>query len=67
MNFGKGSDDTSLKIDKTIIKPSKEQKPLGISIDNNLSFKDTYNRYAKRPAKSYMLYPESPTTWTIEK
>ena len=38
-NFGKVSNDTSLKIDKTIIKPSKQQKLLGISIDNNLSFK----------------------------
>ena len=62
INFGKGSNDTSLKTDKTIIKPSKEHKLLGISIDNNLSFKDTYSRYAKRPAKSYMLYPEYPTT-----
>ena len=39
INFGKSNNDTSLKIDNTIIKPSKEQKLLGISIYNNLSFK----------------------------
>ena len=67
INFRKGSNDTSLKIDKTIIKPSKQQKFLGISIDNNLSFKGHVQSRCKRPAKSYMLYPESPTTWMIEK
>ena len=64
-NFGKGSNDTSLKIDKTIIKPSKQQKLLGISIDNNLSFKGHVQSICKKA--SYMLHPESPTTWMIEK
>ena len=39
INFCKGSNGTSLKTDKTIMKQSKEQKLLGISIDTNLSFK----------------------------
>ena len=39
MNFNKSNNDRSLEIDNIIIKPSNEQKLLGISIDNNLSFK----------------------------
>ena len=39
MNFSKSNINTTLKIDNTTIKPSKEQKLLGISVDKNLSFK----------------------------
>ena len=51
INFGKGSNDTSLKIDKTIIKPSKQQKLLGISIDNNLSFKGHVQSICKKASQ----------------
>ena len=44
----KAANDTSLKIDNTIIKPSKEQKLLGISIDNNLSFKGHVQSICKK-------------------
>ena len=39
INFSKSNNDTSLKIDNAIIKPSKERKLLGVIIDNKLSFK----------------------------
>ena len=39
MNFSKSNNNTSLTIDNATIKPSKEQKLIGISVDNNLSFK----------------------------
>ena len=51
INFGKGSNDTSLKIDNTIIKPSKEQKLLGINIVNNLSFKGHVQSICKKASK----------------
>ena len=51
INFGKGSNHTSLKIDKTIIKPSKQQKLLGISIDNNLSFKGHVQSICKKASQ----------------
>ena len=51
INFSKGSNDTSLKIDKTIIKPSKEQKLLGISIYNNLSFKGHVQSICKKASQ----------------
>ena len=51
INFGKGSNDTSLKIDKTIIKPSKEKKLFGISIDNNLSFKGHVQSISKKASQ----------------
>ena len=43
--------DTSLKIDKTIIKPSKEQKLLGISIYNNLLFKGNVQSICKKASQ----------------
>ena len=67
INFGKGSNDTTLKIDNTIIKPSKEQKLLGTSIDNNLSFKGHVQSICKKASQNYMPYPESPITWMIDK
>ena len=48
INFGKGSNDTTLKIDKTIIKASKL---LGISIDNNLSFKGHVQSICKKASQ----------------
>ena len=52
INFGKGSNDTSMKIDKMIIKPSKEQKLLGISIDNKLSFKGHVQSICKKASQN---------------
>ena len=52
ITFGKGSNDTSLKIDKMIIKPSKQQKLLGISIDNNLSFKGHVQSICKKASQT---------------
>ena len=51
INFGKGSNDTSLKIDNTVIKPSKEKKLLGISIDNNFSFKGHVQSICKKTSQ----------------
>ena len=51
INFGKSNNDTSLKIDNTIIKPRKEQKVLGISIDNNLSFKGHVQSICKKASQ----------------
>ena len=62
INFGKGSNDTSLKIDKTIIKPSKEQKLLGISTGNNLSFKGHVQSICKKASQKLHVLTESPTT-----
>ena len=51
INFGKGSNDKSLRIDNTIIKPSKEQQLLVTSIDNNLSFKGHVQSICKKASK----------------
>ena len=51
INFSKSNNDTSLKIDNTIIKSSKEQKLLGISIDNNLSFKGHVQSLCKKASQ----------------
>ena len=48
INFSKSNMNTSLKIDNTTIKPSKEHKLLGISVDKNLSFKGHVESLCKK-------------------
>ena len=51
INFSKSNINTSLKIDNTTIKPSKEQKLLGISVDKNLSFKGHVESLCKKASQ----------------
>ena len=51
MNLSKSNNGAFLKIDNIIIKPSKEQKLLGINIDNNLSFKGHVQSICKKASQ----------------
>ena len=51
INFSKSNINTSLKIDNTTIKPSKEQKLLGISVEKNLSFKGHVESLCKKASQ----------------
>ena len=53
-NFSKNNNDTSLKIDNTIIKPSKERKLLDVIIENKLSFKGHVQSICKKANKKLL-------------
>ena len=57
INFSKSNNDKFLKIDSTIIKCSKEQKILGMNIDDSLSFKGHFQSICKKA--SHKLHPLS--------
>lgn len=53
--FGEKETEISVKVDSSAIKESKEEKLLGVVIDQKLNVKEHVNMYVRRQARSYVL------------
>ena len=53
--FGEKETEISIKVGSSAIKESKEEKLLGVVIDQKLNVKEHVNMYVRRQARSYVL------------
>ena len=65
ITFGGMHDDIRVKIGTSVIKETREQMLLGISIDNKLTFKSHVERSVRRLPKNYMLWLELRIIWKL--